>query len=422
VRPAPALDPVLGTLLERLGAMERTDAAGPMLPRECYTLEAFFDYERDAVFAHCWHCVGRAEQIPQPGDYLAARVADEPLLIVRGTDGEIRALSAVCQHRGEIIACESGHARSLRCPLHFWTYDLEGRLIAAPRMGQQADLEHLKKVTRLPVVRCELWHGFIFVTLDDRAAPVAAGLSKVEPFWENYEAADLVGVPPVPSDQILPWNWKLHFENFTDAYHPEFVHRGTHDFAPSNHPGGGVSFFPMESGDEAIIRTVPLLKADGGMTSDGWGDPAAFPPIATLGGAQRERLAFVMIPPGMTIIFAPNAIAYQLITPLSALSTTAANDRISGGGWLLPRTTLALPDFAERAASVRTGGSKIWAQDLPVNLGMQAGKRSRFAPGGVYGPLETTLVQFNAWLLRKYLQAPADSPAPKAARAACASV
>ena len=47
-------------------------------------------------------------------------------------------------------------------------------------------------------------------------------------------------------------------------------------------------------------------------------------------------------------------------------------------------------------------GSRIWAQDLPVNLGMQAGKRSRFSPPGTYGPLETTLVQFNAWLLDAY--------------------
>jgi hypothetical protein len=51
---------------------------------------------------------------------------------------------------------------------------------------------------------------------------------------------------------------------------------------------------------------------------------------------------------------------------------------------------------------VREGASKIWVQDVPVNLAMQAGKRSRFMPAGCYGPLETTLVQFNAWLLRAY--------------------
>lgn len=404
-------DVALGDVLAKLGT--GCGVQGPrMLPRECYTLGAFYEFEREAVFARSWTCVGRVEQIPRPGDCLSAQVADEPLVVVRGHDGGIRALSAVCQHRGEVIPCAGGNVRGFRCPMHGWSYDIEGRLVAAPRMGDKAKLLSLKASVRLPSVRCEQWHGFLFVNLDPEAAPLADGLAKVEPFWRNYDKADLVGVPPVPSGKVLPWNWKLHFENFTDAYHPEFVHRGTHDFAPSVHPEGGVRFFDMGPGDQAIIRTVPLLEADGGMMSEGWGAEAAFPPIKALSRAQRKRLAFVMIPPGMTMIFAPNAVAYQLITPLGASATTAANDRISGGGWLLPRSTLDLPDFEARAARVREGGAKIWAQDLPVNLGMQAGKLSRFAPEGMYGPLEKTLVQFNAWLMRRYLAAPQAVPRP----------
>jgi len=255
-------------------------------------------------------------------------------------------------------------------------------------------------------VRHEVWHGFIFVNLDAAAAPLGPSLAKVEALWANYERADLVCVPPVPADGVLPWNWKVHFENFTDAYHPEFVHVRTHDFAPSVHAEGGVEFMPLNRDDNAIVRTVPLLKSDGGMMRDGWGESAAFPPIVTLAPAQRKRLAFVMIPPSMTLVFAPNAVAYQLIRAVGAEGTMAANDRVTGGGWLVPRSTLELPDFAERAAQVREGGSKIWAQDLPVNLGMQAGKRSRFSPPGIYGPLETTLVQFNAWLLDAYRAPP----------------
>ncbi len=67
-------------------------------------------------------------------------------------------------------------------------------------------------------------------------------------YWAGYEDADLVCVPPAPPDKALPWNWKLHVENFTDAYHPEFVHKGTHDFAPSVGLDGGVKFTPMARG------------------------------------------------------------------------------------------------------------------------------------------------------------------------------
>ena len=146
-----------------------------------------------------------------------------------------------------------------------------------------------------------------------------------------------------------------------------------------------------------------MIKSDGGMMRDGWGESAAFPPIETLSSEQRKRLTFVMIPPGMTIVFAPNAVAYQLVRPSrsDAPRTTASP---AAAGWF--RSTLELPDFEARAASVREGGGKIWAQDVPVNLAMQAGKRSRFMPDGIYGPLETTLVQFNAWLVYWPIAAP----------------
>ena len=77
-----------------------------------------------------------------------------------------------------------------------------------------------------------------------RPRPWTPSLAKVEPYWAGYEAADLVAIPPKLADTPLPWNWKAHVENFTDAYHPEFVHRGTHDFAPSVHAQGGVQFTP----------------------------------------------------------------------------------------------------------------------------------------------------------------------------------
>ncbi len=401
--PSPATaDEALQQTLDAIRAMRSTAGEAPMLPPGCYTSKEFFEFEREAVFAHSWVCVGRVEQIPEPGDYLAVTVGGEPLLAARTNEGTVNVMSAVCQHRGQVITCTSGSARSFRCPLHFWSYDLDGKLIGAPRMGGAEEIAHLRSTVKLPSVRSEIWHGFLFVNLDPDAKPLVPTLAKLEPFWENYEAADLVAIPPVKGDAVLPWNWKLHFENFTDAYHPEFVHKGTHDFAPSIHPDGGVKFTPMGDEDNAIVRTVPMIKPDGGMMSDGWGEAAEFPPISTLTPAQRQRVTFAIIAPSMTLMFTPSTVSYQLITPAAAEGTYAVSDRVTGGGWIMPRSTLALPDYDQRAARVREGASKIWAQDLPINISMQAGKHSRFVPGGIYNSLETTLVQFNAWLLRKY--------------------
>lgn len=405
-RLAPLRHPLVERLLGEVRAMGEEGVQRSMLPAGCYTEPAFFEFERREVFARSWICVGREEEIPEPGDVLPAEVAGEPMIVVRGEDGRIRALSAVCQHRGQIISCEKARGqRVFRCPLHFWTYDLQGRLVGAPRMGDAGALRELRETVSLPQARVELWHGFVFVNLDPDAAPVAEGFAKLEPFWDGYRDAGLKPVPPAMGSTPLPWNWKTHVENFTDAYHPEFVHRGTHDFAPSVLGEASVAFTPMAPGDNAIVRTVPMIRPDGGMMTEGWGEPAMFPPIPQLSPAQRQRLTFALMPPSMTLVFAPGAVAYTLIRPVGALGTLAANDRVTGGGWLLPQSTLDLPDFAARAAAVLQGGSKIWAQDLPVNTSMQAGKNSRFLPAGIYGPLEVTLQQFNLWLFHAYARA-----------------
>ena len=395
--------PSVRDMLDGLRALGDDAAAEAVLPPGCYASAEFFEFEREAVFGRSWLCVGRVDQIPNAGDYLAASAAGEPLLVVRSERGTIHAMSAVCRHRGQVLTCESGAGRrAFKCPLHFWTYDLDGYLINAPRMGGRETVEQLRRDLRLPQVKVELWHGFIFVNLDLDAPPLAPSLAKLEPTWAGYEDADLVTVPPVAADKPLPWNWKVQLENFTDAYHPEYVHIGTHDFAPSNHRDGGVAFTEMREGDNTIVRTVPMLKPNGGMMRDGWGEDARFPAIETLPAVQRERLTFAMVPPNMQLMFAPGTVAYTLINPVGVEATFASSDRVTGGGWVLPRKTVELNDFAERAAAVREGASKIWAQDVPVNLAMQAGKRSRFHPRGGYGPLEKTLQQFNQWLVWRY--------------------
>ena len=270
IKPRKFRPAVVEALLAEVAILDEAAVMDRMMPAGCYTEPAFFDFEQKEVFARTWICVGRVEQVAEPGDCLATEVANEPVLVVRGEDGTIRALSAICQHRGEIIPCpEKGKA--LRCPLHFWTYDFQGRLAGAPRMGDAEAVQRLRQTVRLPMLRLELWHGFIFVNLDTEAPPLAPTLAKLEPLWAGYEATGLKALPPAMSDKPLPWNWKVQVENFTDAYHPEYVHIGTHDFAPSVMEGDGVRFTEMKPGDNAIVRSVPMRTPDGGMMSDGWG-------------------------------------------------------------------------------------------------------------------------------------------------------
>src|SRR5262249_20115168 len=142
------LSPEVRSLLDRLPKIGDNSQTAPMLPRECYTSPELFEFEYKCVFTRSWLCVGHQDHIKKADDFLAPSVAGEPLLVVRREDGTIGAMSAVCQHRGQTIACEAGSApRTFRCPLHFWTYDLNGRLLGAPRMD---DISNLRKKIKLP--------------------------------------------------------------------------------------------------------------------------------------------------------------------------------------------------------------------------------------------------------------------------------
>jgi len=123
---------MLASLQSSLGDVNEACA----LPSSLYTSEAFFEFEKEAIFARDWLCLGREDQIPRPGDYRTVEIIDEPLLMVRDKEGAIRVMSAVCQHRGMVLAEGAGNCQRFRCPYHHWVYGLDGRLMGAPEMEQ----------------------------------------------------------------------------------------------------------------------------------------------------------------------------------------------------------------------------------------------------------------------------------------------
>jgi phenylpropionate dioxygenase-like ring-hydroxylating dioxygenase large terminal subunit len=63
------------------------------------------------------------------GDYFTTRIIDEPIVVARSHDGQVKAMSSVCQHRAMLVAEGHGHARGFLCPYHHWSYNLDGELV-----------------------------------------------------------------------------------------------------------------------------------------------------------------------------------------------------------------------------------------------------------------------------------------------------
>ncbi|MEM9580149.1 MAG: SRPBCC family protein [Pseudomonadota bacterium] len=193
------------------------------MPPSVYTSDAFLQSELDHIFAKDWFCVGRASQLENPGDYLTLELADQPIIVLRDRDGALRAMSNVCRHRMSTLLEGSGNARSIVCPYHAWTYNLDGSLRGAPAMTLNEGF--CKSDYKLPQVRCQEWLGWAFVTLNQDAPDVATQLAQVEELVGDYDMTNYTQT--FFETHIWDTNWKVLAENFMESYHLPVCHAGT---------------------------------------------------------------------------------------------------------------------------------------------------------------------------------------------------
>jgi choline monooxygenase len=192
------------------------------IPSWCYTDPATEAGERDRIFARTWQLVGREDQVASPGAYFTAEVAGEPILVVRGNDSRLRALSNVCRHRAGPVAKGEGSCGAFRCGYHGWSYALDGRLVNTPEFEGVEGFE--KDSIRLPEFRVERWLGLVFVNLDSSAPPLVETLGTLP---ADLDERGLSGMKlAARKDWEIDCNWKVYVDNYLEGYHIPIVHPG----------------------------------------------------------------------------------------------------------------------------------------------------------------------------------------------------
>lgn len=222
------------------------------LPNTWYTSPDVLADERRSVFGSTWQLVGRADQVFKPGSFLTADVAGEPILVVRGEDGELRAFFNVCRHRAAPILNEPcGMATRLRCRYHGWTYDLTGRLRGTPEFDGVADFR--KEDNGLVPVAVASWGPFVWVHLNAPAESLDQYLAPL-PEWAKGRTDGLAFARRVEYE--LACNWKVYVDNYLDGgYHVNTVHpalAGVLDYTgykTTLHANASVQTSPMKPGD-----------------------------------------------------------------------------------------------------------------------------------------------------------------------------
>jgi choline monooxygenase len=178
--------------------------------------------ERRAVFGDTWQAVGRVDQVTSPGSYFTAEIAGEPILVVRGDDGVLRAFANVCRHRAARVACEDqGQATRFRCRYHGWTYDLQGRLRGVPEFDGVANFR--REDNGLPALAVDTWGPLVFVHLGQQPAPLPDYL---KPLPERTAKLG-IGSLEFADHRVyeLACNWKVFVDNYLDGgYHVNTIH------------------------------------------------------------------------------------------------------------------------------------------------------------------------------------------------------
>ena len=193
------------------------------MPKSVYTSQDFNQQELENIFRKDWFCAGRASTLADPGDYLTLELAGQPIMVIRDKDNTLRAQSNVCLHRMSTLLEGSGNTKTIVCPYHAWTYNLDGSMRGAPAMTKNEAF--CKDKLKLPQVQCEVWLGWIMVSLNPEAKPVSSEMGELEEMIEDFDLSSYVQT--FSEYHLWDTNWKVLAENFMESYHLPVCHSGT---------------------------------------------------------------------------------------------------------------------------------------------------------------------------------------------------
>jgi len=342
------------------------------MPADFYTSNKFLAFEKEEIFRKEWVCLGHAGEIPNPGDYFTTELIGEPLLVVRGDNGEVRVLSNVCRHRGNLVTTGKGNRRRFSCPYHAWSYDRNGDLKAAPMMDKVEGFD--KKACSLPILKTELWCNFIFVNLDGFATPLAPRLEGLQEASANYhnEERNFLHL----EEDVWATNWKCLVENFMEGYHLSVTHRKSlHAITPT--------------------KLCQKLPAEAGYTAYVAGYAPDFPPRAPfhpdLNEEERKRSLLFCVYPSFVATTAPNCTLFMCIRPKSIGRVSIRWGVI---GHSEDPKSPAVQNYIDIAHAFN-------AEDREKLETLQKGLNSRFYEPGFLGPedLEGTIRDFYDYVL-----------------------
>lgn len=351
------------------------------LPSSWYLDDSVYSLECEHIFFAEWICAGREEDIGQPGDHNVLDLHGESILLLRNTNSELRAFYNVCRHRGAQL-CPVGeqedsnnrlplrggviNGRSIMCPYHSWTYDLDGQLQRAPHLG--ADTGFNVEDVQLHPVGCETWGGFVFLNLTPKTAPsFSESIAEMSRRFTRYPLTELRVGQRIQYE--VDANWKVLCENYNECYHCGPVHPELCQVVPAFKDVGGAQL--------DWERGIPHREGAVTFTASGTTNRRMFP---GLDEDEQTRHKGDLIYPNLFLSLASDHVVAFILHPKSAGRTLI--DCL----FLFETYELEKPDFDP--ADAVDFWHLVNRQDWSICERVQKGMMARVHTQGVYAPME----------------------------------
>jgi len=385
-----------------IGGLEQT------LPSSWYCDARIFKLEKERIFAREWLCVGREEDVAAPGDYKLLDVLGESILLVRNARGALRAFYNVCRHRGAQLCRIAGAApvpglavqggvtarRNIVCPYHQWTYDLDGRLIAAPHMSGTPGFD--KASVSLYPVAVDTWGGFVFLHLTpDEAKPLRTQLGEIAERIARYPLSALRIGHSIRYEVAA--NWKALCENYNECYHCGGVHPELCAVVPAFRVAGGATrSSQLQDGQPPGVQpldwTRGIAHREGAYTFTHSGTTKRRP-FPGLNEDERTRHKGEVIYPNLFVSLACDHVAAFILEPRAAERTDITCH------FLFEPESMAQPDFDPNDAV------EFWditnRQDWIICESVQRGMQSRMHTHGYYAPMEDFSLDIRRYVMER---------------------
>ena len=365
-----------------LRTVESFKSGARTLERAYYTSADIQALERERIFAREWVCVGREENIAEPGAYMLAEVAGESLIVLRDRDGVVRAFYNVCRHRGTRL-CEATTGRfsqTIQCPYHAWTYRLDGRLTGAPHMDEAEDFD--KADYPLHAASIGTWEGFLFVNLAPAPESFERTFAPLVGRFARFNLATLRTVRRIDYDVAA--NWKLVLQNYNECLH-----------CPTIHPELTTKL-PYTSGANDLIEGPFLggyMEIKAPHESATMSGRACALPLGELPEDDRARAYYYSLFPSMMLSIHPDYAVYYRVHPVTPTTSRVVCE------WMVNPAAPATPGYNIQDAE------EFWdrtnRQDWHICEQSQLGVGSRVYAPGPYSPRESIPAAWD----RRYLEA-----------------